>query len=98
MTPEGLVKKEIMLELEKLDAYVFLPVLCGYGKRTVDILCCIRGRFVAIECKRADGLGKLTKNQASILGKVMDSGGLGIVARSWEDVYAVLSEEQVIQR
>jgi len=96
MTPEGLVKKEIMLELEKLDAYVFLPVPCGYGKRTVDILCCIKGRFVAIECKRADGFGKLTKNQASILGKVMDAGGLGIVARGWNDVYDVLREENII--
>lgn len=96
MTPEGSVKAEILAELKKLEAYVFMPVPTGYGKRTVDILCCVKGRFVAIECKRADGLGKVTKNQAAILGKVMDAGGLGIVARGWNDVYDVLREENVI--
>ncbi len=96
MTPEGLVKKEIVLELEKLDAYIFKPVQTGFGERTVDILCCVKGRFVAIECKRADGSGKLTAHQAKVLGRVMDAGGLGIVARGWEDVYNVLKEEYVI--
>ncbi len=96
MTPEGLVKKEIVLELEKLEAYIFKPVQTGFGERTVDILCCIKGRFVAIECKRADGLGMLTRLQAKILCKVMDAGGLGIVARSWADVRDVLTEENVI--
>ena len=96
MTPEGLVKQEIVAELRKLEAYIFMPVQTGFGERTVDILCCVKGRFVAIECKRADGPGKLTAHQAMVIGKVLDAGGLGIVARSWHDVYDVLHDENVI--
>jgi len=96
MTPEGLVKKEIVAELEKLKAYIFKPVPTGFGKRTVDILCCIKGRFVAIECKREDGCYTLTDHQAKVLCKVLDAGGLSIVARGWKDVYKVLSEEKVV--
>ena len=42
------------------------------------------GRFLAIEVKSAKG--KLTESQKNFLANVNDAGGLGIVARSIEDV------------
>jgi hypothetical protein len=89
MTPEGEVKEEIKRNLDKLGVYYFCPVQMGYGKRTVDFLCCVNGKFVGIEAKAIGGK-KLTKQQASILNKIMVSGGVGIVATSWKDVYAYL--------
>lgn len=51
MTPEGKVKKEIKQYLDSIGAYYFMPVQMGYGAKTLDFLCCIKGRFVAIEAK-----------------------------------------------
>ena len=85
MTPEGEVKQEILHGLVGLDAYYFMPVQTGFGKRTVDILACYKGRFIAIECKRAEG-GVLTKIQRDVLRTVEACGGIGVVARCWEDV------------
>lgn len=48
-----------------------------------DILCCYKGRFVAIEVKRKGG--KLSEHQERYLKDVNASGGLGFVARSIED-------------
>ena len=85
MTPEGEVKQEILHGLAGVGAYYFMPVQTGFGKRTVDILTCYKGRFIAIECKRPEG-GKLTKIQRDVLRTVEACGGIGIVARCWEDV------------
>jgi hypothetical protein len=85
MTPEGLVKQEVLHGLAGVGAYYFMPVQTGFGKRTVDILACYKGRFIAIECKRPEG-GRLTKIQQGVLHTVEACGGIGIVARCWEDV------------
>jgi len=53
--PEGEVKQEVLRGLAGIGAYYFMPVQTGFGKRTVDILACYKGRFIAIECKRAEG-------------------------------------------
>lgn len=88
-TPEGRVKEEIKRELKELGAYFFMPVQMGYGVRTVDILACIAGRFVAVEVKRPEG-GVVTDNQGAVLAAVQRAGGVGVVARSWADVQAAL--------
>ncbi len=51
----------------------------------------LRGRFVACEVKYK---GKLTKEQANFLEQVNAAGGLGIVARSVEDVITALTHAQ----
>jgi hypothetical protein len=43
---------------------------------TPDILCCIQGRFVAIEIKSKGG--KLSALQKVKLQKIIDAGGIGI--------------------
>jgi protein involved in polysaccharide export with SLBB domain len=91
-TPEGKVKEEIKRELTKLGAYFFMPVQMGYGARTVDILACVSGRFVAIEVKKP-GAFKLTDNQRGVLAAIRRAGGDAFVAQSWADVKCMLPDE-----
>lgn len=49
---ESWVKKKVVDYLKGHGIYYFFPVASGYMKSGVpDIICCIRGKFVAIECK-----------------------------------------------
>lgn len=51
-TPEGKVKQRCVAALKKAGAWYCFPVATGYGSSGVpDILACIHGRFLAIECK-----------------------------------------------
>lgn len=54
-----------------------------------DILCCYRGIFVAIECKRPK-IGKVTAKQHYELGKITDAGGVALIATSKRDVEKAL--------
>lgn len=60
MTPEGRVKAKTRRLLrpyvERGEVYEFMPVQTGFGKKTLDWLGCIRGRFVAIEFKKPGGV------------------------------------------
>jgi hypothetical protein len=85
MTPEGRVKKEIQDGLEALGAYQFWPVQTGFGKRGIDCYACYKGRMIGIEAKRPEG-GRVTRIQRVCLNKIEAAGGIGIVARCWEDV------------
>lgn len=87
--PESKVKDEIKAELTKLGAYFFMPVQMGFGARTVDILACLAGKFLAVECKRPEG-GVLTSNQRGVLAAVRRAGGIAVVATSWADVAEAL--------
>jgi hypothetical protein len=93
MTPEGKVKAEYRALLDKLG-YRFSPVNTGYGKRTLDELCCIKGRFVAIEGKRAGGEPKLF--QSLIAEEIRRAGGLVFPARSLDEVVANLRNAGLI--
>ena len=56
MTPEKKVKNEIVKILKSMGVYYFYPVASGYGASGVpDIVACINGRFVGIECKAGKG-------------------------------------------
>ena len=56
----------------------------GYGKRTLDDLCCINGHFVAIEGKRPGGEPK--RFQELIAAEIRAAGGIVFSARSDEEV------------
>lgn len=52
MKGEAKLKADVKAYLDSLGCYWFMPVQMMYGvKGTPDFLCCIRGRFVAIETK-----------------------------------------------
>lgn len=88
VTPEGKVKKEIKAWLDVQNVYYFMPVQTGYGRRTVDILLCWRGRFVAVEVKRPGSNAK--KFQARIIDAVEKAGGTGVSVDSLDALHYFL--------
>ena len=52
MTPESKVKASVVKLLKKYEVYYFFPATHGFGRSGVpDIICCLEGNFLAIECK-----------------------------------------------
>jgi len=51
-TPESKVKAAVVKLLKQNGVYYFFPATHGYGRSGVpDIVCCVKGKFLAIECK-----------------------------------------------
>lgn len=81
MTPEGKVKKEVIAYLNELGAYYFMPVTGGYGRSGVpDIVACLNGKFVGIECKAGDN--QPTALQVKNLKAIRSAGGLSFCVNS----------------
>ena len=77
-TPESNVKKRVRTILSDYKGYVITPSTGGYGSSGVpDIVACIDGIFVGIECK-AKG-NKPTKLQLKNLQQIVDAGGFAAV-------------------
>jgi hypothetical protein len=77
-TPESKVKAKIKAILKEHGVYYAMPIGTGYGNAGVpDFLCCIKGRFVAIEAK-ANG-GKTTALQDKNLRDIGLAGGITFV-------------------
>ena len=78
MTPEKKVKTKVVEILKGFGAYYFYASTGGYGASGVpDIICCYKGRFLAIECKA--GKGKTTALQEKNIAQIIAQGGLAIV-------------------
>jgi Holliday junction resolvase len=78
-TPEAAVKHAVVAALKARDIYHFFPATAGYGRSGVpDIICCIRGTFVAIECKADKKVP--TALQEREMSRIRDSGGFALVA------------------
>jgi len=76
-TPEARVKDAVVKVLKKHGVYYFFPATGGYGRSGVpDIICCLDGRFLAIECKAGDNMP--TALQARELKNIRDAGGAAI--------------------
>lgn len=81
MTPEGKVKHAVKKLLKSYDDQVwyFIPVSAGYGVHGVpDIIACVCGQFVAIECK-ATAKQKPTQRQQFVLSSIAQAGGSALV-------------------
>jgi hypothetical protein len=51
-TPEGKTKQKVSALLKQYDnMYYFMPVVSGYGQRSLDYLGCYKQKFFAIETK-----------------------------------------------
>lgn len=78
MTPEAKVKKKVKDILAKHGVYYFMPATHGYGSSGVpDIVACMQGRFVGIECK-ANG-GRATALQMKNLMQITDNKGISLL-------------------
>ena len=77
ITKEGEVKKQIKATLDKADVYYFMPSGNGYGRSGIpDFVCCVRGKFLAIEAKARDL--QPTAIQARELSRIIAHEGTGI--------------------
>jgi len=77
-TPEGKVKDKVKEILATLGAYYVMPQTGGFGNSGApDILCCLNGYFIGIECK-AKG-GRVTRLQQSHLDEIELRGGIALV-------------------
>lgn len=78
MTPEGKVKAKVKKLLVEHGAYFFMPIGGPFATQGIpDIICCIKGRFVGIECK-ANG-GRITALQEHNLDQIQKNGGVAIL-------------------
>ena len=79
-TPESKVKKRVREILDKLGIYHFMPPANGFGRAGIpDIIACIDGHFIAIECKA--GKGQTTALQDRELNAILNAGGTTYIAR-----------------
>jgi hypothetical protein len=74
-TPEGKVKNAVNDFLDAIDAFPFMPMQSGMGKRAVDFIVCWRSVYVAIETKAPGRLKKVSTNQLTFLRNVIRAGG-----------------------
>jgi pantoate kinase len=73
-TPEAKVKAKIRAILKEHNVYYAMPIGTGYGNSGVpDFLCCVNGKFVAIEAKA--GKGVATALQLKNLSEINKAGG-----------------------
>lgn len=95
MTPEAKVKKQVRAILDKEEVYHFNPFGGGYGRAGIlDIICCVNGYFLAIECKA--GKGKTTALQEREIDNIRMSGGMALVVYEG-DLHVVYSAIQLLK-
>lgn len=77
-TPEGKVKVAVVKLLRQYNVYYFFPPANGYGRSGIpDIVCCVKGKFVAIECKA--GTNTTTALQDREIKKIQTAEGHAMV-------------------
>lgn len=85
LTPEGKVKSKVVKILRDEGVYYFFPATHGYGRSGVpDIICCVAGKFLAIECKA--GKNKPTALQVHEMEQIRAADGVAVVVNedNWE--------------
>jgi pantoate kinase len=88
-TPESKTKAKIKAILKAHNIYYAMPIGTGYGNSGVpDFLCCVNGKFLAIEAKA--GKGKTTALQEKNLRQIHECGGYAWVVN--EDNLESLAE------
>jgi Holliday junction resolvase len=77
-TPESKVKAKVVKLLKQYGAYYFFPATHGYGRSGVpDVVCCVKGKFLAIECKA--GANKPTPLQNREIDAIRTARGIAMV-------------------
>lgn len=76
--PEVKVKAQIKEILKRHGVYYAMPIGSGYGNSGVpDFLCCVNGKFLAIEAKA--GRGRATALQMRNIAEIQDAKGVAII-------------------
>lgn len=91
-TPEGAVKRRIVVILKQYGVWYAMPATGGYGSSGVpDFLCCVNGHFLGIEAKAGPGVP--TALQIMQLNGICDAGGMSIVVNETN----LVDLEQLVQ-
>tara|TARA_R110002126_G_scaffold151568_1_gene298670 strand:- start:771 stop:1073 length:303 start_codon:yes stop_codon:yes gene_type:complete len=78
MTPEAKVKARVVKMLKEMGVYYFFPVTGGFGRSGIpDIVGCMSGIFIAVECKA--GKNKTTALQEHEIAGIRRAGGFAFV-------------------
>jgi Holliday junction resolvase len=78
MTPEAKVKANVVKILKKYEVYYFFTATGGFGRSGVpDVVCCVKGKFLGIECK-ANG-NKPTALQEREIEAIRSAKGMAMV-------------------
>ena len=78
LTPEAKVKNKVKEILDQMEVYHFSPMQNGMGRAGIpDIIGCLEGQFIAIECKA--GKGTTTALQERELTRIQNAGGYALV-------------------
>ena len=92
---ENKVKSQIQNYLKKIGAYQFKVHGDIYMRAGIpDLICCVKGRFVGIECK--DYGNKPSELQLAHGRQIVKNGGVFIVAYCVEDVEKALKNAKII--
>jgi len=94
-TPESKVKKRVREMLDALGIYHFMPPANGFGRAGIpDIIACMDGHFIAIECKA--GKGTTTALQDRELDRIHNAGGTTYIAResNIDELQQILKEKR----
>ena len=80
-TPEGEIKDRVRKVLDELGAYYFFPAANGLGRTGIpDVIACIDGHFVGIECKA--GNKQPTALQRRELDRIAEKKGTSLVVNA----------------
>ena len=97
-TPESKVKKKLIDYLKSLgsNCFYYMPVQNGMGQSGIpDILCCIKGRMVALECK-ATRKNDPTALQSFALDRIQKAGGVAWVVDDENVEQAIANIQEAI--
>ena len=92
-TPEKRVKDKVVKLLKEAGVYYFYASTHGFGRSGVpDLVCCMGGRFIAIECKA--GKNKPTPLQEKEMAAIRAAGGTTLVVNeeNINDVKELINE------
>jgi Holliday junction resolvase len=77
-TPEAKVKRKVVDLLKANGVYYFFPATHGYGRSGVpDVVCCVNGKFLGVECKAGDSSPTALQHQE--LDAIRRAGGTAVV-------------------
>jgi len=80
-TPEGEIKDQVRKILDEMKAYYFFPAANGYGRTGIpDVIACVGGHFVGIECKA--GSKQPTALQQRELDNIEKAEGTGLIVNA----------------
>ena len=90
-TPESKVKDAVKKYLTSEGVWHFMAFGGGYGRAGIpDIICCVNGWLVAVECKA--GKGHTTALQDREMQRIQDAGGYAIVVSDNPETFIALGD------